>query len=584
MGVVYRAEDSRLGRQVALKFLSPSLAGDDRASARLEREARTASALNHPNICTIYEIGEHEGRRFIAMEFLDGMPLTDAIAGRPMELSRVLEIGSQVADALDAAHAAGVIHRDIKPANIFVTRRGHAKVLDFGIARAAPDTNRVGGGSDASTVLITQPGSVTGTIAYMSPEQALSQPVDARSDLFSLGLVLFEMATGRQTFEGTTAAAVYDGILNRDAPLVHAINPAVPAQFDEILARALEKDPALRYQTASDLRADLQRLKRNIDTQRVTRTVVAGPAAAATASAATTVMLQPAGSATAQTTTAVPPAASHAPRWGWMAVAALAVIVFGVPSLVKVLRLPDRVDSRTTASPPAKLTSAAPDSAAAAIKPTTSTAPAAAVALTPAARKAAAPSPTRSAQTAAGPSAPAVQAPAAPVVQPPSAPVVTPPAPASPAGTPSPDTGAALQNAGRGSPELDSVRAKIQARDVDGAAAELRDIIAKHPGDRAPLDAYNVLMDLEERRQRGELPGTLDDLVKRFAADPRVPGFLMRHAEAAMQKTNRPGHALYAREFAKHVVDAFPNSPEAVGAKALLKEINAEHGRRGGGG
>jgi serine/threonine protein kinase len=264
MGVVYKAEDTRLRRTVALKFLPASMTGDDRAVARLTREARTASSLNHPNICTIHDIGEADGRPFIAMEFLDGQPLNEAIGTRPLDTARVIDIAIQIADALDAAHAHGIVHRDIKPANIFITRRGHVKVLDFGIARPGPEPEAAG--EDAETLLVTQPGTVTGTLAYMSPEQALSKPVDARSDLFSLGLVLFEMATGRQGFDGNTPAAIYDAILNRQPPPAREMNPALPAALDAILSRALEKDPDLRYQTASDMRADLQRLKRNLET------------------------------------------------------------------------------------------------------------------------------------------------------------------------------------------------------------------------------------------------------------------------------------------------------------------------------
>ncbi|HEX6465545.1 MAG TPA: serine/threonine-protein kinase, partial [Vicinamibacterales bacterium] len=354
MGVVYRAEDTRLGRQVALKFLAPVFDGDNRAAARLEREARTASSLNHPNICTIYEIGQHEGRRYIAMELLEGSPLTEAIGGRPMEVSRVLDLGIQIADALDAAHAQGIIHRDIKPANIFVTRRGLAKVLDFGIARVENETGQgaTQAAADASTLVSTQPGTVTGTIAYMSPEQALSQPVDARTDVFSLGLVLYEMATGRQVFNGPTPAAIYDAILNRESPSACAANPSVPPAFEEILGRALEKDPSLRYQTAADLRADLQRLKRNLETQRLTRTALGQVAPDV-----------PARVTAAGQTAALPPAGTPSvPRWIIPAIGGIVVALAGVLVMSRLSRS-DTPPPTTSTSAPLAASSPAPSPA-----------------------------------------------------------------------------------------------------------------------------------------------------------------------------------------------------------------------------
>jgi serine/threonine protein kinase/outer membrane protein assembly factor BamD (BamD/ComL family) len=547
MGEVFKAEDLSLGRLVALKFLPQSMAGDRHAVERLRREARSASVLNHPGICTIHAIEESEGQQFIAMEFLDGEPLANVIARGPLPLDALVPTAIQIADALDAAHGHGIVHRDIKPGNIFITRRQQAKILDFGLVKKADGFSDGGDGlTMGSEALTTTPGMTVGTIAYMSPEQARGEALDARTDLFSFGLVLYEMATGRRAFGGTTTAIVFDAILNRTPQSVSEVNPSIPAELDRIIGKAVEKERELRYQNALDLRTDLQRLKR--DSESSARIAVASRSmnAAATPSvsvpvpaSAATPIAPPSSAALPQapvTASGTVPAASG---WSKGLMLASLVVIIGLiavvayqQGLIRQVGTPDA--DQAVVTQPAPAAANASSSTATAAPATTTAAP-----------------------------APAASAPK------PSTPSATPAAAAD-------DEKARLAKANAAvAAQIEAIRGQLASNQIAPAIVALQAFIAEHGAHRLAPDAYILLGEAYESSNRNdEAISTYASMAETFRGSARAPEALYRQAQRVLRSRLGTRDA-FARQIYAQIADEYPRSewaPRALLARAEVEE------------
>jgi TolA-binding protein len=542
MGVVYRAQDTRLGRLVALKVLAQASAEDSDATERFRREARTASSLNHSNICTIYSFDEQDGQLFLAMELLEGETLDTRLPGQPLPLPLLLDLGTQIADALQAAHADGILHRDIKPANIFLTRRGHVKILDFGLAKLAPGIDQRRHPDLHPTEHFTsQAGTTAGTISYMSPEQARGEDLDPRTDLFSFGVVLYEMATGRPSFPGATTAVVFDGILNREPAPASTVNAAMPAELDRIITKALEKERELRYQSAADLRADLQRLKRDSSARETWGVPAVGERSA-------TAVMQPRQSAP------VPAARWSRPSKRVMSAAAgvgLALIVSFV--VWTMTRRGDAVE------PQAEVVQAE------ALDPGAQSAGG-----TGAADSAGAADGTGAgaAEPASGASRGAPTAPAAPVV-----PRAT--APGSVVETTKPVNAKSTEAVAR--ERLEIARAKLNSTLVEPALADLRQIVSDFPVSAAAADAS--LMTAEILEKLGRLEDAMAahiEFTRRFAKDSRLAASKLRLAQLMLQ-SRQPNRENAARSILGEIATTHPKTPQAL--SALQVKLKLEQGR-----
>jgi serine/threonine protein kinase/tetratricopeptide (TPR) repeat protein len=550
MGEVFKAEDLTLGRFVALKFLPAAMAGDRHAIERLRREARTASILNHPGICTIHAIEEVDGLQFIAMELIDGEPLSNLIAAGAMPMATLLPLAIQIADALEAAHRHNIVHRDIKPANIFVTKRQQAKILDFGLVKIT-GTQAGHHGADDLTVdadlAMTSPGLTVGTIAYMSPEQARGEPLDARTDLFSFGLVLYEMATGHRAFGGNTTAVVFDAILNRMPPPATELVPSIPPELDRIIEKAVEKERELRYQTALDMATDLQRLKRHESSARIpvaqpSGTHGVGSSSGMSTYATPTPVPAPTPSSTSGSTAAAPTALSGLSKTFVVgAVLAIALLIAAVAYLG------GRIQERAAALLPAPLRPQASE-------------------------------PTTTAPTKAGTTpAPAAASPAA-VPPPPRPSVANTPAVLDASGQPV--TAGAADDATKtaaaaAAAQLEEIRGQLAGRQYAQAIVAARSFVDERPTHRLTPDAYMLLGDAYEAMdRRDEAAAAYASIAEKFRASARAPEALFRQARIVLRsRLSEKEHA--ARQLYTRVVTDYPKSnwaPQALIARAQLEE------------
>jgi len=599
MGVVYRAQDTVLGRMVALKVLPTTASSDPEAGNRFRREARTASSLNHPNICTIYGFDEQDGRCYLAMELLEGETLDRRLVQGPLDQRSLIDIASQVADALDAAHSEGILHRDIKPANIFLTKRGQAKVLDFGLAKLT--AGRHGGGVDASTTVepsqfTSVVGTTVGTVAYMSPEQARAEALDSRTDLFSFGVVLYEMATGRVTFPGNTTAIVFDGILNREPTPASAFNRDVSPELDRIIAKALEKDRALRYQTAADLRVDLQRLRRDSSTRRVSSAAVSGAAV-------------PAAPRASDPTVALPP-----PRNSMAAIDPATAVTMAVPAALASPSSGAAAPPPTTIIPPAAPGSAAPSPAAPAAAPVeprrASTVMLAAVGAVAAAVLIGVVVMPRQQTADAVPAEPAAAAPSATTAPPPpdaaapdpaaatppvadaskaGAGATVPPKTATSAVAPPPKGGPATKAAPGATPlpadanreaatRLEVAREKLNSNLIDQGIADLRSIVSDYPATAVAADAsYLAAQTLTRLGRADDAMAAHLEFANRFAGDARFAESQVALGELTL-KSRQPNREEAARAIFGRAAAAAPGTPAAL--RALQAKAGIEERRR----